>query len=332
MGVYEITAAEFNGSSDKTDDRVFWVQAETADVVRQALVGTGGTFHHEITAVGADVDFCLPADVEAMRAKLKSFEETRNLLAQRVKEAKQFGFRVHCGEDEDEEPHLLGRWWWSLSNDNWPGIDVSPKDYSSEQDAWEAAIDFLDTDPELSSQRKVSAFRTVDQKVLSQLKSLDAAQLSALVAEVVRRGYAGEDLSILVDVLNDRFGVSLSVFDDEDPDQATAQSVLFLEAEADAVLHPSACNQEQNMENQERKVGAMSSLEISVKVDYPAGADPRAILAHLLRSGISVAKDSFLAEQHRRDPSSITYEPETTCSDSSWQLLQQLVNSRVSLT
>ena len=76
----------------------------------------------------------------------------------------------------------------------------------------------------------------------------------------------------------------------------------------------------------------MSSLEISVIVDYPAGADPRAILAHLLRSGISAANDSLLAEQHRRDPSSITYEPEGTCSDNSWQLLQQLVNSRVSLT
>lgn len=75
-------------------------------------------------------------------------------LEQRIEVANQIGFKVHCGEDNVEAPHLVGRWWWSLCNDDWSGIDVSPELYVSEQEAWNAAIAFIDTDPELKTLRE----------------------------------------------------------------------------------------------------------------------------------------------------------------------------------
>ena len=123
-------------------------------------------------------------------------------------------------------------------------------------------------------QRKEVAFKSLDQYVLNQLQSLSGGQLTILVNEVIQRGYKGEDLGVLVDVLNCRFDVSLSVFDDNDPDQATAQSVLFLEAEADAVLSRKVVVED--------KTG---DIPVSVILDVP----------HLLAAGIiSIARTHSL--------------------------------------
>ncbi len=78
LHTFEITAAGFDGGSDATDDRVFWVQAESAEVVQQAIAGTRAIFHHETIDGGSDIDFRLPADFDVMRSALIRFTKTED--------------------------------------------------------------------------------------------------------------------------------------------------------------------------------------------------------------------------------------------------------------
>lgn len=69
---YEVTAAGFDGATDATDDRVFWIHAGSPKVVQDAIAGTGAVFHGAID-VHADVDYYLPNDRDKLRSKLSSF-------------------------------------------------------------------------------------------------------------------------------------------------------------------------------------------------------------------------------------------------------------------
>jgi hypothetical protein len=71
---FEVTAAGFDGSSDATDDRVFWVQADSAETVLAAIEGTGALFH-DIIDGDSGIDFMLPKDEAQLRKKLASFNE-----------------------------------------------------------------------------------------------------------------------------------------------------------------------------------------------------------------------------------------------------------------
>lgn len=71
---YEVTAAGFDGSTSATDDRVFWVRAESADAVRVAIDGTGAVFHDVIDGDDA-IDFTLPEDEAQLRAALAAFNQ-----------------------------------------------------------------------------------------------------------------------------------------------------------------------------------------------------------------------------------------------------------------
>ncbi len=68
--IYEITAAGFDGGTDETDDRVFWVEADSSEQVRDAIKDCGAilcglvTPDHGVTAaqVSQSVDFKLPGE------------------------------------------------------------------------------------------------------------------------------------------------------------------------------------------------------------------------------------------------------------------------------
>jgi hypothetical protein len=48
-----------------------------------------------------------------------------------------FGYRVHLGGPDDGE--LAGRWWWSLCQPGWDGVETSPDDFDTEEQAWQDA-------------------------------------------------------------------------------------------------------------------------------------------------------------------------------------------------
>lgn len=60
------------------------------------------------------------------------------------------GFKVHCG-DRDGGDDLCGKWWWTLSQPNWGGVEVSEAQFEVEEDAWADAAKYLDGDHDLSS-------------------------------------------------------------------------------------------------------------------------------------------------------------------------------------
>lgn len=70
---YEVTAAGFDGGTDATDDRVFWVAADTEVEVAQAIKGTGATLWGLSNTCGIS-DFTLPADAEKLRDVLEGFQ------------------------------------------------------------------------------------------------------------------------------------------------------------------------------------------------------------------------------------------------------------------
>ena len=83
----EITAAGFNGGTDATDDRVLWVEADSLEQIEQAVAGLGAQVHGDPACEAGEIEFHLPTDHEALRAKLQHFldtpppaeEETRNV-------------------------------------------------------------------------------------------------------------------------------------------------------------------------------------------------------------------------------------------------------------
>lgn len=80
LKVYEVTAAGFDGSSDATDDLVFWIAATSAEDVHQAIQGTGAVFGEEVLGCSLnDADFTLPAQaMNLSSALLEKASEHRN--------------------------------------------------------------------------------------------------------------------------------------------------------------------------------------------------------------------------------------------------------------
>lgn len=54
--------------------------------------------------------------------------------------AKAFGFAIHLGTDEEGDPHLKGRWWWTVTTTRWAGIETSSDTFLTEDDAWADAV------------------------------------------------------------------------------------------------------------------------------------------------------------------------------------------------
>lgn len=75
MVIIEVLGAGYDGSDDKTDDRVLWIAAETQSDVFEAIEGFGTQLVSEVTnAAHSDVDFTLPADLQALREKLAPWQ------------------------------------------------------------------------------------------------------------------------------------------------------------------------------------------------------------------------------------------------------------------
>lgn len=73
LHVFEVTGAGFDGEDDKTDDRVFWVAATSARIVRDAIgKRTRAEFCGRIAVTPDEpgVDFRLPAQKDELRAAL----------------------------------------------------------------------------------------------------------------------------------------------------------------------------------------------------------------------------------------------------------------------
>jgi hypothetical protein len=60
MKTFEVTAAGFDGGTDETDDRVYWVHAENAEHVHEAIKDTGATYCGEIDVFNENIDYVLP--------------------------------------------------------------------------------------------------------------------------------------------------------------------------------------------------------------------------------------------------------------------------------
>lgn len=78
MEIYEVVGAGFDASSDATDDRVLWVKALSRRHVEVGISGIGATCAPlQIANHEDDVDFVLPRDVVALRARLYNFRDQR---------------------------------------------------------------------------------------------------------------------------------------------------------------------------------------------------------------------------------------------------------------
>lgn len=48
-----------------------------------------------------------------------------------------FGYQVHQGTASDGS--LAGRWWWTLFQPGWSGVETAPGDFGTEEEAWQDA-------------------------------------------------------------------------------------------------------------------------------------------------------------------------------------------------
>lgn len=81
MAIFEVTAHGFDGGSDLTDDRVFWVEAPNKQVVLDLLVDTGAEYWGEIIEALGDqdlIDFRLPAETAIFVLKLMKYKQGSN--------------------------------------------------------------------------------------------------------------------------------------------------------------------------------------------------------------------------------------------------------------
>lgn len=62
MKIFEVTAAGFYGGTDKTDNLVYWIRAETAGDVENAIQDTGAKFWGEIDVLAEDHDSTIDFD------------------------------------------------------------------------------------------------------------------------------------------------------------------------------------------------------------------------------------------------------------------------------
>jgi len=74
--VWEVTAAGFDGGTDDTDDRVYWVRADSEQQVAEVIADTGAKLHDELPIGHADndIDFDLTQPGQAMQFGTKLLE------------------------------------------------------------------------------------------------------------------------------------------------------------------------------------------------------------------------------------------------------------------
>ncbi|VWC79201.1 hypothetical protein BLA39750_01071 [Burkholderia lata] len=66
-----------------------------------------------------------------------------------VEGAKAAGFRIEFCPPDIVDEQLRGRYWWTITQPRWSGIESSEGDFSTEQEAWADAVHTLKRDPEM---------------------------------------------------------------------------------------------------------------------------------------------------------------------------------------
>lgn len=86
MNIHEIAGYGFDASTDATDDRILWVAAESRATVQTLIQGTGATYLGPVPSggSGSDIDFTLPTNSSALRAKLLGWLPTANTIYARA--------------------------------------------------------------------------------------------------------------------------------------------------------------------------------------------------------------------------------------------------------
>ncbi|WP_321967186.1 hypothetical protein [Burkholderia cepacia] len=132
--------------------------------------------------------------------------------------ARRAGFKVHLGTHADD-PALLGRWWWTLSQPGWIECESSQGDFATAGGAWADAICRLHEEPELVCMDHAAAARgaglastvhdprlTVQQAVA--LITLEAALIDAtdsgLLDELLGHCKSPDSINDLCDVVSGR--------------------------------------------------------------------------------------------------------------------------------
>lgn len=82
-----------------------------------------------------------------------------------------------------------------------------------------------------------------DALIVKKLESYSSYQIADLTKSVIDNGYAGDDLGVIVDMINCIFPeYPISIFDESNPSQNTAKSVLMIERWCDNSLANSKIN------------------------------------------------------------------------------------------
>ncbi|MGF6604609.1 coenzyme F420-reducing hydrogenase beta subunit [Paraburkholderia sp. GAS448] len=109
-------------------------------------------------------------------------------------DAKAAGFVVELGAADCPEENLRGRWWWTLTQPRWSGIEASEGDFDTEAAAWADAIRLLRSDPSLTGELQNGAIVTV-QRTYALIA--DKGDLGVVVdGPEAMRGYAGSPVLV----------------------------------------------------------------------------------------------------------------------------------------
>lgn len=141
---------------------------------------------------------------------------------------------------DDLKENLESGMWYVIS-----GYDehVYSGPYSTEAEAQNE----IDTDPEQAggvtymADLTLELFMATDASRVSAMNQMRPEKITDLTNKAVLNGYNGDDLGLLVEVLNAEFHDSqMTIYHECDPNQNTAKSVLLLEKWCDAFLAPGA--------------------------------------------------------------------------------------------
>lgn len=134
MKTFEVTGCGFDGATDETDDRVFWVKALSHDEVRAALAGTKAGFH-EIIGSETDIDFHLPVQADLLKGKLLEFEQQGRKMSKYIESSSMtndLGSSAHRYALASHDPDGVVRWsvggeWSASLLDHSPTLMTGPE-------------------------------------------------------------------------------------------------------------------------------------------------------------------------------------------------------------
>lgn len=119
MPAFEITAVGYDGSTDKTDDHILWVWAESAEWLLASLTAA---HHHGVVGLDDDrlglqpheYDFIMPKDVQALHDRLRALAgipQLREMVRGTIYMHPVFGRSTFVASDPDDGAYLICKYW-----------------------------------------------------------------------------------------------------------------------------------------------------------------------------------------------------------------------------